>query len=186
MRVISGNLGGRTLQTLDGNHTRPPLESIRQATFNILHDQVKGARCLDLFAGSGSVGIEALSRGAASVDFVESFRPAVKVLKANIKEFELEKQCRIIPGKIPLVFNNHEISNSTYDLVFIDPPFDAIMRGEFLNLEHQLVDQLHQKSKVVVRLPERYPITGEDKLFETYKERRYGISIVLFRQQKVL
>lgn len=182
MRVIGGDLGGRKLETLEGTHTRPPLESIRQATFNILHEDVKNSRCLDLFAGSGSVGIEALSRGAQSVDFVESFRPALKVLKGNLKELGILDKSRLISGKIPQVFNNADIKKSTYDLVFIDPPFDAIMRGEFLNLERQLLDQLHQKSKIVVRLPERFPITGEDPYFDIFKERRYGISILQFKQ----
>lgn len=184
MRVIGGDLGGRKLLTLEGTHTRPPLEAIRQATFNILANDIKGAKVLDLFAGSGSVGIEALSRGAASVDFIESFRPALKILKQNLSELELSEQCRVFSGKLPQALQQHDISKSCYDLVFLDPPFDAIMRGQFLNLEHQLVHQLHSNSTVVVRYPERFPLTGEDPKFETYKERRYGISVLLFRKLK--
>jgi len=184
MRVIGGNLGGRKLETLEGIHTRPPLEAIRQATFNILADEIKGARVLDLFAGSGSVGIEALSRGAASVDFVESFRPAINILKMNLKNLELNECSRIITGRLPEVLSNHQISQCTYDLVFVDPPFDDIMRGKFLQLEHQFRDRLHSTSKVIVRLPENYPISSADPYFDTYKERRYGISILLFRQLK--
>jgi 16S rRNA (guanine(966)-N(2))-methyltransferase RsmD len=184
MRVISGDLGGRKLLTLEGTHTRPPLEAIRQATFNILANDIKGAKVLDLFAGSGSVGIEALSRGATSVDFVESFRPALKVLKQNLDDLNLSQHCRVFSGKLPQALKQNDISKSRYDLVFLDPPFDAIMRGEFLNLEHQLLDQLHPNSTVVVRYPERFPLTGEDPYFETFKERRYGISVLLFRQLK--
>ena len=185
MRVIGGDLGGRKLETLEGIHTRPPLEAVRQAVFNILANEIKGARVLDLFAGSGSVGIEALSRGAANVDFVESFRPAIKILKMNLDNLDLSERSRIIPGRLPEVLSNHQINQCTYDLVFIDPPFDDIMRGKFLKLEHEFRDLLHATSKVIVRLPENFPISSEDPYFDTYKERRYGISILLFRQLKM-
>src|SRR6516164_10818528 len=98
MRVIAGTLRSRTLQAPAGLATRPTSDRLRETLFNVLAPRIEGARFLDLYAGSGAVGIEALSRGAGQVVFVEKAQPAIKVLRANLDRLGLISGFRIISG----------------------------------------------------------------------------------------
>lgn len=182
MRVIGGHFGGRKLVTREGVGTRPPLEAVRQAMFNMVSTDIEGARVLDLFAGSGSMGIEAISRGAASCVMVESHRGAIKCIKENLSCLDIKDKVNIVPGRLPDSLSSGAIQQGDpFDLVLIDPPFDAIQRGQFLHLEEHLKDVLKPESKVMVRLPERFPRLPEREGFKILKERRYGISVVLVK-----
>jgi len=96
MRVIAGTLRGRRLQTIEGAEIRPTSDRLRETLFNILAPRIRGSRFLDLCAGSGAVGIEALSRGASEVVLVESLRAACSVIEANLKTFRIEKGVNVI------------------------------------------------------------------------------------------
>jgi 16S rRNA (guanine966-N2)-methyltransferase len=121
MRVIAGEFGGRTLATPDGATTRPTTEKVRQAVFNSLSSAglLHEARVADLFAGSGALGIEALSRGAASAVFVERDRAALHALRRNIETLRLDDRARVVPSDVaawvPAMRN--------IDIVLIDPPY---------------------------------------------------------------
>src|SRR5579872_3722848 len=100
MRVIGGTLRRRTLEAPAGRATRPTSDRLRETLFNVLAPRIEGARFLDLYAGSGAVGIEALSRGAADVVFVERAAPALKVLRANLARLGLTQGFSIVPGSV--------------------------------------------------------------------------------------
>ena len=101
MRIVSGSRGGRLLKAPPGRSTRPTPDRVREALFSILGDRVPGARFLDLFAGTGANGLEALSRGARTAVFVECARAALAVLRENIARLELEAQSEVLTGELP-------------------------------------------------------------------------------------
>lgn len=122
LRVITGSAKGKKLTTLEGEATRPTSERIKGAMFSSIQFDVENRRVLDLFAGSGQLGIEALSRGAESVTFVDSMREAVDIVKANCKATGFFDKCRFCVSDWRN-FLRKEGGRVKYDLVFIDPPY---------------------------------------------------------------
>jgi len=129
MRVIAGSFRSRTLQAPAGLATRPTSDRLRETLFNVLAPRIVGARFLDLYAGSGAVGIEALSRGAAEVVFVERADAALKVLRANLERLEVRKGIRIVKGSAGGFLRQPE-SPGCFDVVFLDPPYDSAWEYE--------------------------------------------------------
>jgi len=124
MRVIAGTFRSRTLEAPPGLTTRPTSDRLRETLFNVLAPRIERAVFLDLYAGSGAVGIEALSRGAAQVVFVERAQPAIKVLRANLDRLGLTSGFRIVTGSAAGYLRKRE-GSARFDLVFLDPPYDA-------------------------------------------------------------
>jgi 16S rRNA (guanine966-N2)-methyltransferase len=122
MRVISGTYKGRTLKSVRDLRLRPAADRVRESIFNILQNRLslRGARVLDLFAGSGSLGFEALSRGAARVVFVDDWQGATKVIEENSSLLHCEDRCEIIKADVYKFLLRAE---GQYDLVFVDPPY---------------------------------------------------------------
>jgi 16S rRNA (guanine966-N2)-methyltransferase len=126
MRVIAGRLGGRRLRAPHGSATRPTADRVREALFSVLGD-LDSARVLDLYAGSGALGIEALSRGASHATFVERARPAVACIRANLAELELEAFATVVP--LPVERARRGVAKrAPYDLVLCDPPWPELDR----------------------------------------------------------
>lgn len=121
IRIISGIYGGRKLEAPDGSRTHPMSERARGAMFNSLGSLVDGAEVLDAFAGTGAVGLEALSRGAAQVTFIERDRVAQKVLAANITTLKVEEQAKLIRTTVANWVETAQ--NQEFDLIFADPPY---------------------------------------------------------------
>ncbi|MDA0311402.1 MAG: RsmD family RNA methyltransferase [Gemmatimonadetes bacterium] len=122
MRIVGGKLAGRNL-TSPGKAVRPTAEAVRDAWITLLQDELAGARVLDLFAGSGAVGLEALSRGARFVDFVENGAPALHSLKANVAALRASQKCRIFKqDAIPYVAR---LTENSYDIALADPPYGS-------------------------------------------------------------
>jgi 16S rRNA (guanine966-N2)-methyltransferase len=120
MRVIAGRLGGRRLTAPRGLATRPTSDRVREALFSALGD-VSGARVLDLYAGTGALGIEALSRGAAHATFVESARPALAALRENLAALGLEGAALVVARPVAAA-----ALRGSFDLIFADPPYAAV------------------------------------------------------------
>ena len=120
MRVIAGVYGGRRLHAPPGPDTRPTSDRVREALFSVLGD-LTGARVLDLFAGTGALGIEALSRGAASCDFVDRAHPAITVIRRNLTELGIDAPVHRRDATQAL--NDASGRAAAYDLVFLDPPY---------------------------------------------------------------
>jgi 16S rRNA (guanine966-N2)-methyltransferase len=122
MRVIAGRLGGRRLGAPRGQATRPTSDRVREALFSALGD-VSGARVLDLYAGTGALGIEALSRGAARATFVDNARPALAALRENLASLDLTGETSVIAQPVARAAASIE---GPFDLVFADPPYAAV------------------------------------------------------------
>jgi 16S rRNA (guanine(966)-N(2))-methyltransferase RsmD len=173
MRVVGGRLGGRTLHAPRGRATRPTPERVREALFSILGGRIEGARVLDLFAGSGALGIEALSRGAASATFVDSSRAAIAAIRRNLTELDVEAE--VIAQRVAAFLERAPNSGRQYDLVFLDPPYrHAATLGRELSLALEPV--LAQDARVVSESDRRSPL----ELVELglLDERRYGDTLI--------
>lgn len=130
MRIIAGRWRGHRLKNLKGQRVRPTADRIREAWFSILSPQLPGARILDLFSGSGAIGLEALSRGAAHVVFVERARSALGALRANIQLLGAAEECTVVAGDALSFVRRLEVG--AFDLVLADPPYGRGIAGELL------------------------------------------------------
>ncbi|HWR53234.1 MAG TPA: 16S rRNA (guanine(966)-N(2))-methyltransferase RsmD [Bryobacteraceae bacterium] len=119
MRVIGGEFRSRRLISVPGLDTRPTPDRLRETLFNILSPRIEGATFLDAYAGSGAVGIEALSRGATSATFIERSRGAVDIIRRNLKALGLETRAEVITGKVLTA-----LPRFTPDIAFLDPPYE--------------------------------------------------------------
>lgn len=126
MRVIAGSYRGLRLATLKGEELRPTSDRLRETLFNILGGSVRGARFLDAYAGSGAVGIEALSRGASDVVFVEHHRPAAAMIRKNLDALGLRERFQIIANPVWTVLERLEREGNQFEMVFLDPPYREI------------------------------------------------------------
>ena len=126
MRIVAGDLGGRVLRAPRGAATRPTSEKVRQALFNILGPPGDDLHVLDLFAGSGALGLEALSRGAATATFVERARPALAALRANIDDLAVDDRARVVPTDVAaFVAGAAATPAPAWSWIFLDPPYAA-------------------------------------------------------------
>jgi 16S rRNA (guanine966-N2)-methyltransferase len=180
VRVIAGLAKGHKLIAPDGDTTRPPLDAQKEALFSMLGDRVVGARVLDLFAGSGSFGIEALSRGADSAVFVDGSEDAVAAAKVNLAHTKLTDKARVTRENVLTFLQREGVLGAVYDLIFLDPPFridvnDLAAVFEVLS-DGNLVDD---EGVVVLRLQTKIA-APERPGFEEVKNRAYGDSRLLF------
>jgi len=189
MRIVGGSLGGRVLKAPAGAATRPTSEKVRQAMFNILPD-VEGMHVLDLFAGSGALGIEALSRGAAYATFIDTAKPALAIVRANLRELALDDRATVLAGDAIALAARHE-PPSPYQLVFIDPPYRSDLATRAVSaLQHLAPDAI-----VVIEHDRRRSPRPRDRAARIYDtgappetlgsllrtdERRYGDTLVSF------
>jgi len=157
MRIIAGEHRGRRIEAPPGNKTRPMLDRVREALFSTVQDWVEGACVLDLFAGSGSLGLEALSRGAQHAHFVERAHPALAVLKRNVELLALTGSSTIVRGDALSPKNwsrEPAASEPAFDLVFFDPPYatldDPMLRAEVLRAVDALMRSFVRERGVLV------------------------------------
>jgi 16S rRNA (guanine966-N2)-methyltransferase len=172
MRVIAGRWGGRRLQAPKGDATRPTSDRVREALFSVLGERLAGARVLDLFAGSGALGIEALSRGAAAATFVDSAPAALRALRANLDA--LGADAEVSRRDAVRYLGDASTAAREYDLVFLDPPYRLAGRlaGE---LSAMLPPVLAPGATVVVESDRRTPLELDLPLLD---ERRYGDTLI--------
>ncbi len=125
MRIIAGEFGSRRIQTPSGTATRPTLDKTRESLFSILSSRLAGARVLDLFAGSGALGLEAISRGAAHADFCDKSRQAAIAIEQNISSLQVENRTRLLHMDWSQALRNLAGECARYDLIFLDPPYQT-------------------------------------------------------------
>jgi len=125
MRIIAGRYKSRQLKTLRGAHTRPTSDRLRETLYNVLGPAVAGSVAADCYAGSGAVGLEALSRGAEWVYFLENHRPAVKVIRENLKSLEIDSGAEVLAFDVLAGLGELEQRGVRLDIVFLDPPYRA-------------------------------------------------------------
>jgi 16S rRNA (guanine966-N2)-methyltransferase len=183
MRIIAGEARGRKLFGPRNRSTRPPLDRIRESVFSILADTLGGRQVLDLFAGVGAFGLEAISRGAARAAFVERDRTAITLLERNIESLGFGPRSEIVKGDALRLPDLSLVPPSGFGLVFLDPPFkmfqDREGAGRVLErLEEILASPaLEPHGMVVMRQPARY---REPSHLPVRERRTYSESVVLF------
>jgi 16S rRNA (guanine966-N2)-methyltransferase len=165
LRIVAGSHGGRRIETPPGRSTRPTSDRVREALFSILGDAVEGATVLDLYAGSGALGIEALSRGATSATFVDSDERAARAIERNLAELGLEG--RVHRRDAVAWLDN---ARGPYDLVFADPPYSSAGRTA-QRLSELLPPLLRATSLTVTESDKRDPLILTMPLVD---ERTYG------------
>src|SRR5574344_1142213 len=135
MRIISGRCRGSALKTLEGNNTRPTADRVKEAIFNILGNNFFDKYILDLFAGSGALGLEALSRGAKHCDFTDSSKEAIKIISGNIEKCGMKENSKIYQEDYKNVIKKLK---SKYDFIFLDPPYGKDMGTDAIKLLEEL------------------------------------------------
>jgi len=171
MRVIGGIHGGRELVAPKGRDTRPTSDRVREALFSILAD-VTGARVLDLFAGSGALAIEALSRGAAQATLVDSSHAAIEAIRRNLESLQIEAE--LVRQPAARFLERARKNARHYDLIFLDPPYrHASILGR--ELTAALAPVLAVDARVVAESDRRSPLELELELLD---ERRYGDTVI--------
>ena len=176
MRIIAGVYKGRKLLELKEEGVRPTLDRVRENLFNILSSKIKDCDFLDLFAGSGAIGIEALSRGARNVTFVDKNPKIIAHIKKNLTIIKQDCQCLVSDYKSAL----KKISDS-YDIVYVDPPysFDSYEVTEAIEMSGKLRDD----GLVIYEHDSSKDISVSDG-WEIYDERKYGIAKLSFLRRK--
>lgn len=135
MRIIAGSCRGRTILAPNGLDTRPTLDRVKESLFGIIQFQLYGKRVLDLFAGSGSLGLEALSRGASYAVFNDNSREAVKIIKANVEKLGFADKSAVLPLDYKQAVRSAAACGKGFDIVFLDPPYRAgVMEGALKEL----------------------------------------------------
>lgn len=178
MRVITGSARGRKLKTPQGLDVRPTTDSVKEAIFNIIQFDVEGRRVLDLFAGTGQMGIEALSRGAKECVFVDNSRQSLNIVKENLKLCNLQGT----------VLSTDAVSYLTrgekFDLVFMDPPYDSDLYERCLEALHQF-DILMDGGIIICESRRDRTLPGAILDAYSTKQYRYGkIKITVLRKQE--
>lgn len=155
MRVISGTARGNKLQTLEGLSTRPTADRIKESLFNILSPDLYDSVFLDLFAGSGAIGIEALSRGARQAVFAENNKDAAKIIRANLAHTKMSDRAKVIEQEVPAAMR--AISDTKFDIIFMDPPYgkglidlslSEILKNELLFEHGKVICEAVAKEKI--------------------------------------
>jgi 16S rRNA (guanine(966)-N(2))-methyltransferase RsmD len=179
LRIIAGSLKGRRLHSVPGLETRPTGDRIREAIFNIVGPALAGATVLDLFAGTGAVGIEAISRGAGFGVFIENNRKALEALHRNIQACGLGERTRIIRWDASRNLNCLESEGMKFDWVYMDPPYAAHLVQPALA---HLLDAgcLASGAGIVVEQDARAEPAGTTPPYRLQDRRRYGKTVVSF------
>ncbi len=179
MRIIGGELKGRKLVSVRGSHTRPTMDRTREAIFNILGPRVRGAMVLDLFAGTGALGIEAISRGAERVFFIDTHKQAISVLQRNINAFSLEKKATVIQWNILKNLDCIQSLNDAFNLAFMDPPYGGhLIEPSLSNLHRSRC--LESGARLIIEHSKFEPLPESDLPFKLMDQRHYGKTLVSF------
>lgn len=175
MRIITGKAKGIKLLTLDGLATRPTSERSKEAIFSMLQFEIEGRVVLDLFAGSGQMGLEAVSRGARCAYLVDSGREAFGIIKKNIEKTHLADGC-VAVCEDSLSFLNKQSGLEKYDIVFLDPPYATDFIGEALDLLWKKA--LIKDTSYIICESDRFDLLDNENSvrFETIKTMKHGIA----------
>jgi len=179
MRIISGQLGGRKLFSISGNRTRPTSDKVRESIFNILSSRIGNAVVLDLFAGTGALGIESASRDAAAVVCIDDSPAAVRAIQKNVSAFSIESVVKIIKWDISRNLSCLRSPQPLYDLVFMDPPYGRGLVEKALKNLHES-QSVKQGATLVVEHSKREPIPNNLPFLGLTDQRKYGKTLVSF------
>ena len=174
MRVITGKARGVTLKTPDGMQTRPTSDRVKEALFSIINFDIPGARVLDLFGGTGQLGIEALSRGALSATFVDAGEPACRLIRENLKRTKLEAEAKVVRSDYLAYLNR---CREQYDIIFLDPPYAEVFLENSLKRIAE-IDILQSNGIIVAERPLGKDLPWEIEGFTRSKDYKYGNTLL--------
>lgn len=184
MRVIAGKLKGRKIEAVKGDNTRPTSDKIKETIFNVMGQFFDGGTALDLFAGSGNLGIEALSRGIESAIFIDADFQAVKTIKQNIQTLDLTEQTDVYRNDAFKAMKVLSAKEMTFDLVFLDPPYGKIAITDLLNQVLEL-NLLKEEALVVCEYGIGEDLKVDPSKLKTLKQSEYGtIGIHIFQKKR--
>ena len=177
MRIITGRARGIKLNTLEGENTRPTSERAKEAVFSMIQFDIEGREVLDLFAGSGQMGLEAVSRGAAGATFIDKSKDAAKIISQNMEKTKLAPLCRLFNSDVQ-DFIRITRGKKQYDVVFIDPPY--ALRAVSPTLKALLDGNMLKPTSIIVCESEEADIFENDaalaEKFEIVKRAKYGMA----------
>ena len=186
LRIIGGKARGRRIRSVPGATTRPITDKVREALFNILGPDIQGASFLDLFAGTGSVGIEALSRGAEYVYFVELNRHPIEIIRDNLKSTGLDEGAVVTQADAFALLERPIIHH--FDYLYIAPPQYKEMWSRTLQVLDKHIGWLSEDAWVIVQIhPVEYKPIGEELPIENlveFDQRHYGSTLLVFYERK--
>ena len=179
MRIISGTARGTKLYTLEGKTTRPTLDRVKESLFNIIQNEIPNSIFLDLFSGSGAIGLEAASRGAERVILCDKSKDAIQIIKKNIKKTHLSEKVELYQLDYELLLKNK--IKEKIDIVYIDPPYnsDFVVKSVEILINRKLVDE---NSNIIIETD------NEEKILEDLKKieieitdkRKYGRAVLIY------
>lgn len=179
IRVIAGTAGGLKLKTLEGRATRPTSDKVKGSLFNILAPDIQGTTVLDLFSGTGALGIEALSRGAKRAVFIDNNPKCIEIIKENIKYTGFTEMSTIMPSDSTAAINKLSLNGGKFDIILIDPPYDS---GIFIQVLKQLSkgDIIHCNSIIAVESDIKNGLPDLVDSLAVIKKRCYGGTMLTF------
>jgi len=179
MRIISGTSRGRKLVTPRNQSLRPTSDRVKESIFNVLQDRVEGRIVLDLFAGTGNLGIEALSRGAKRAVFVEKGRQALRLIQKNLAQLGLEGRSEILPKDVSRAIGVLKQRGECFDLILMDPPYQkGLIQSTLTKLSSHPI--YHKSSILVIEHNRREPIPHGAGGWDVTRQRRIGDTVVSF------
>ena len=180
MRVIAGKARRLPLIAPEGKDTRPTTDRIKETLFNILQEDVPGCEFLDLFSGSGGIGIEALSRGARHATFVEFGKEALSCIKANLQKTRLTRQATVLPVEVTYAISKLEKQGQVFDIVYADPPYRKGFEAKILTI--LATSKIIQPGSLVILESslETVPDYVDKTVYELFKRKEYKTNQHLF------
>lgn len=183
MRIISGTARGTKLYTLEGQQTRPTLDRVKESLFNIIQNQIPNSIFLDLFSGSGAIGLEAASRGAKKVILCDKSKDAIKIINKNIEKTHLKEKVELYNLDYEVLLKTKIKEN--LDIVYIDPPYDSdfaiksieyIINQKKINENSSIIIETDNEEKILKKL--------EKMQIEVIDKRKYGRAILIFLKNR--
>ena len=179
MRIISGKARGTKLYTLDGTATRPTLDRVKESLFNIIQNDIEDSTVLDLFSGSGAIGLEFLSRGAKRAVLCDSSKDAIKIIKQNVQKTHFEEKVEVYNMEFTKLVER--LQNQKFDIIYINPPYatDFIKISLEKIIEYELVNE---NTKIIVETDDETRILNQiEKMdVEITDKRKYGRATIIF------
>ncbi len=180
MRIISGTARGTKLFTLEGEHTRPTLDRVKEAFFNIIQNEIEDSVVLDLFSGSGAIGLEFASRGAKKVYLNDNSKEAFDIIKQNINKTHLSTKVELYNMDFLKLIQN--IKENKFDIVYLDPPYktnfiilalNELLKNKKITEESLIIIETDEEKRVIEQIE-------QERSFEITDKRKYGRAYIIF------
>lgn len=179
MRIISGKARGTKLYTLEGTNTRPTLDRVKESIFNIIQSEIDGAQVLDLFAGSGAIGLECLSRGAEKAVLCDKSKEAIEIIKKNIEKTHMEEKAQVFNTDFETCLE--KVKAQQFDIIYLDPPYatDYILKSLKKIIEFGIIKK---ESIIIIETDDEKRILREIENIgiKIVDKRKYGRATIIF------